>query len=165
MTTFEIGSFSYCRSLRSFPFPLGSHPFSSVAKTRLAFTYCFNGESIHSFSKGWRPTVGGTIVLSGRFRLIESGRDKEGGEKRLRQKGKPRRVDLSSSRGLQPGVERKVRGTRRYKVLFTPSPTLLQPPSLYLIPRLSRTTFNVSPFFITQFSTVSAFSDRFSPSM
>lgn len=132
---FEIDFFSYfIVASRAPPYqssfspPPDSPPLSFAAKTRLAFTYYFTGESIHSSSKDWHP-AGGTIALSGRFRLIESGREK----KSPRQRGKPGRVDLSS-RGLQPGVKRKVRGARRYKVLFTPSSalSLFFPPSNFV---------------------------------
>lgn len=82
-TTFEINSFfpivaaSRVYPAVAVPFSYTS-AFSFAVKTRLAFTYYFNGESIHSSPKGWHvPPVRGTIALSGRFRLIESGRDKE----------------------------------------------------------------------------------------
>jgi len=136
-TTFEIDSFSYCRH-RSYSASRDLSPhlgfrFPWPLKPESRFYLLFQ-RGIHSSSKGWHPIAGGTIALSGRFRLIESGRDK--GEKK-RRKGKEkfpggvvsRRVDLSSSRGLQPRVKRKVRGTHRYKALFTPhlSLSLLSP--------------------------------------
>lgn len=145
------------------PFSLsssGSHPFSSVAKTRLALTYRFNGESIHSSSKGWRSAVGGTIALSGRFRLIESGRDKEEREKKnVPGREGSWRVDLSSSRGLQPGGLKEKYAERVdtkccLRRLPPPSPSTTN--ILYLIPYLSRATFNAYPFFITHFPTALA---------
>lgn len=152
-------------SLRPSPFPLGSHPFSSVAKTRLALTYRFNGESIHSSSKGWRSAVGGTIALSGRFRLIESGRDKEERKKkRPRQRGKLesglKLVERVTAGGLKEKYAERVDTKCCLRRLPPPSPSTTN--ILYLIPYLSRATFNVYPFFITHFPTVGAFSARFS---
>lgn len=70
-------------------------------------------------SKGWHPTVDGTIALSGRFKLIESARDKE--KKKVSQQSGKSESGLKLVERVTAGDEKKsTRDARRYKALFTP---------------------------------------------